>query len=246
MADISRERMRKQRSMKHFEFTLKVGQYAYKGLPAALERASGKVVVFDNTPGLVYIGCFDETKDATAAAKRVSVDLGREVIVEFFDNDSTSPVSATTGILGGCWMTDNHSVGADPAAGSFAGTVWIVDSKDGVGVERVCSPALDLPLTPGPTLAFTADAVAPTSILCGAVYDVPTTAANSTITLPAAAPDGTWAIFVADGSKNGHTVQYVDATGTANITAALTASKRHQVRVQKSGGKWFALSTVSP
>lgn len=94
--------------------------------------------------------------------------------------------------------------------------------------------------------AYTANDSAPTSIPTGAIIDVPTTGAASTITLPAAPPDGTWAIFTADGTKNAHTVQYRDATGPTNLTTALTASKRHEVLVSALGGKWFANAYVSP
>jgi hypothetical protein len=244
MADLTRERMRSNRSLKHKQFTLTSGKIAYKGHSAALVRATGKVVPFVDDPGLVFLGVFLETVDASAAAKLVNVDLLREVWIEYFENDATSPVSATTGILGPCYMLDNHTVTADPEAGSLAGLVWLVDA-DGVGIERV-SRLEDQIRPAGPALSYTSNDAAPAAIVSGAVYDVPTTAANSTITLPAATPDGTWAIFCADGTKNGHTVQYRDATGPANLTTALTASKRHMVHAQMAGGKWFANAYVSP
>jgi hypothetical protein len=244
MADLTRERMRVQATLKYKIYTLKSTFKAYKGHGAALRRSDGKVQPFDNSPGLVFIGVFAETVDATSADKLVNVDLCREVQLEFFENDATSPVSASTGILGACYQLDNHTVTADPEAGSLAGLVWVVDSR-GVGIERV-SRLEDAIRPAGPALSYTSNDAAPAAIVSGAVYDVPTTAANSTITLPAAAPDGTWAIFVADGTKNGHTVQYRDATGPASLTTALTASKRHMVHAQMSGGKWFANAYVSP
>lgn len=80
----------------------------------------------------------------------------------------------------------------------------------------------------------------------GAKYDVPTTAANSTIVLPASASPGTTVEFSADGVKNGHTVQYVDATGSTNITTALTASKRHRVEATFIDGTWRASAYIGP
>jgi hypothetical protein len=94
--------------------------------------------------------------------------------------------------------------------------------------------------------AYVANDSAPTAIPQGSVIDVPATAAASTITLPAAPVDGTWAVFLADGTKNANTVQYRDATGPTNLTTALTASKRHEVIVYALGGKWFANAYVSP
>lgn len=94
--------------------------------------------------------------------------------------------------------------------------------------------------------AYVGNDSAPTVIVPAAVYDVPATGAASTITLPAAPPDGSRAVFLADGTKNAHTVQYRDATGPTNLTTALTASKRHEVLVYALGGKWFANAYVSP
>jgi hypothetical protein len=94
--------------------------------------------------------------------------------------------------------------------------------------------------------AFAANDCAPADIRHGAVYSVPATGAASTVTLPAAAKDGTKAYFVADGAANAHTVQYRDGTGNVNLTAALTAAKRHLVTVVKKGGAWYASAAVSP
>lgn len=80
----------------------------------------------------------------------------------------------------------------------------------------------------------------------GTTYDIPTTGAASTVTLPDTAAEGTILYFTADGTKNGHTVQYRDATGPANLTTALTASKRHLAVAIHQGDKWFVNAYVSP
>lgn len=97
--------------------------------------------------------------------------------------------------------------------------------------------------------AFAANAIAPavTAIQDGAVYDVPATAAASTITLPATAPVGTRLTFCADGTKNGHTVQFLDGNGAAALTAALVASKRFCViAVKTTATAWTATGNSSP
>jgi hypothetical protein len=100
-------------------------------------------------------------------------------------------------------------------------------------------------LTLGATLAFTAaDIVIPDYPRSGTVYDVPTTAANSTITLPTNAYPGTELTFCADGSKNGHTVTY--RQGATAITAAATLSKRHLCKVVFLGTQWSAVLGISP
>lgn len=77
------------------------------------------------------------------------------------------------------------------------------------------------------------------------IYTVPQTGAASTVTLPADAPDGIRIHTVADAALNDHTVQYRDATGPVNLTAALTANKRHFQSFGKLAGVWYALSGVT-
>jgi streptogramin lyase len=94
--------------------------------------------------------------------------------------------------------------------------------------------------------AFVSNDCAPAVLQHDCIYDVPSTGAASTVTLPAGADDGTRVFFAADGTKNAHTVQYRDATGPTDLTAALTASKRHLACCVKENGKWFVHSSVSP
>jgi len=76
------------------------------------------------------------------------------------------------------------------------------------------------------------------------VFEINTTAANSTVSLPAATPNGTVCFISADGTKNGHTLTFRDVT-TA-ISAATTASKRVAAVAVKVGGKWTVTLTVGP
>ncbi len=107
---------------------------------------------------------------------------------------------------------------------------------------------LEAPILGGALPAFAAGAMAPSAaqLTHNAVHDVPTTAANSTISLPAASVTGTRVFFSADGTKNGHTVQFLDATGAVALTAALTASKRFLAIAQKLGTVWAVTVTSAP
>lgn len=137
----------------------------------------------------------------------------------------------TVGPIYGLYGTQ-VKVGVGPIFGAF-------DGGDGAGDTA--------PL--GTLAAFAAGTITPSAaaLTSGAIYDVPTTAANSTIVLPAASAVGTVVKFCADGTKNGHTVQYIDATGSVAITTALTASKRHLVEcVKESATIWVANAYVSP
>lgn len=244
MAALAQERMRKAETWRSHRFMLTSGTKAYKGGQAALDLAgSGKVVPGTTGTGLLKIGVFAETVDATSASLPVQVDLINEFTVEWFANDTTTAVTSAN-IGGMAYMLDDQTVTGSATGNSIAGRVWAVDSVKGVAVEKTASS--DKLAPNGATLSYTTNNAAPAAIASGSIYDVPTTAAASTITLPAAAPDGTVAYFAADGVKNGHTIQYVDATGSTNLTTALTASKRHLAVVAKRGGKWFANVYVGP
>lgn len=229
---------------KHRTFTLLSGTKAFARCAAFL-TATGKVVPAQNAAAVLYIGLFDEDVDATAADAPVGVDLLEEVTLLRFVNATAGDAIAATDVGKLCYFLDDQTVQITPTP-RLAGRVWEV-SAAGVMVEKL--PVDVLGVAPAPALpAYVANDSVPTSaqIVNGGIYDVPATGAASTITLPAGAPDGTSIQFAADGTKNGHTVQYRDATGPTNLTAALTASKRHLVVATKLGGKWFANADVSP
>jgi hypothetical protein len=141
------------------------------------------------------------------------------------------------------YLADDQTVTLVTTGRPF-GRVWAVESVRGVAVEVFGAPATPT-LLEGATLAFTAgDCAIADYPVSGTVYDIPTTAANSTVSLPANTREGTELVFAADGTKNGHTVTYRDVTTV--ISAALTASKRHQARAVFLNSKWTVLTTVAP
>jgi hypothetical protein len=246
MTALAKERMRCKETLARVTLTLASGTKAWKGGRAVFNTA-GKVVPATSSPLVVCAGIFAENMDATSADKQVSVDLETEVVAEWFANaTSTDAVAATDiGKLG--FMMDDQTVTITPADRAIAGRIWKVDSVRGVLVEKLLRIRNEQLLTPADAV-YTANDWAPTAaqIVHDAVYDVPATGAASTITLPAASPDGTRVYFAADGTKNGHTVTYRDATGPVSLTTALTASKRHGVLAVKRDGKWTAIAYVSP
>lgn len=242
MSALIQARARRTVTWKYKAFTL-TGAKGWKGGRAAL-NSSGKVVPASSVAGLIPIGVFAETVDATSADAPIQVDLEREITVEYFQNATAGDACALTDVGSIAYMFDDQTVAITAAGRSPAGRIWDVDPIRGVGIEK-SDAARRLASQPAAG-AFAANDYAPTSIENDAVYAIPATAAASTVTLPAAAPDGTRAWFAADGTANAHTVQYRDATGPTNLTTALTASKRHLVVAQKLGGKWFANAYVSP
>jgi hypothetical protein len=252
MTALAAARARSQEIWKYKRFTLLSGSIAYQGGIACIDTTTGKVVPGSTATTLLVIGMFAETIDASAGDKLVNVDLGREVAIEWLVNSGSGAV-ASTDVGSVCYVKDDQTVTITPTGASIAGRVWAVDSTRGVAVERLA----DVP-SPTATLdALTAVDTSPGSFSAGdlviasnphsgAIFEIPTTAANSTVTLPATAVEGTVCHFVADGSHNGHTVQYRDATGPTNITTALTASKRHMVVAAFLNSKWRAIAYVSP
>lgn len=243
MTALDRNKTFKESHWKYRSFTLKSGKIAYEGAAACLELATAKVVPAANLPGLVFIGYFAEKVDASAADKPVNINLPEEIVLKWHVNATAGDAVAATDVMKIAYVLDDQTVTITPTP-VVAGRIWAVDAVDGVAIQK-----LDNTSASGqqPAIAaYTANDSAPASLVNGGLYDVPTTGAASTITLPAAAPDGTTVHFAADGTKNGHTVTYRDATGPTNLTTALTASKRHLVIASKSGGKWFANAYVSP
>jgi hypothetical protein len=229
-------------------FPLAAGSVAFKAAIAAIDLSTGKVEPGHAEGDLFVIGRFAEAMDATLGEKQVNVDLLREMRVDWYANDGI--VAADVGQL--AYLADDQTVTATPG-GSVAGRIWLVDSVKGVAIERLGSLPIDATIGGGgggvetvlPAYVSNAAAV-PANPGHDSIYDVPTTAAASVITLPALAAEGTRIMFAADGVKNGHTVQYRDETGAVNLTTALTASKRHFVVAVSLNGIWVANAYVSP
>ena len=242
MTALSAERQRDTENWSYHEFTL-TGVKAWKGAQLFLivgGSAKGKVTDLP-TPLTVYLGVCWRTVDATAADKTVTVRLDTEAQgLEWLENGDSI---AATDVGKPAYSQDDQTVFKAATLGCMIGRILAYSSTLGVLVQKFNTKQ---PKGVGVLTAFAAGATAPTVVQDGAVYDVPTTAANSTIDLPAATdyPDGHQAYFIADGTKNGHTLTFRDVT-TA-ISAATTASKRVFAIAMVMGGKWFVTLTVGP
>jgi hypothetical protein len=250
---LAAERARSVEKFTYRVFSLASGNKGWKGGIACADLSTGKVEPGHDETDLFAIGVFDETVDATAAEKLINVNLGREVIAEWLANATAGDAVAAADVFNLCYVMDDQTVTKTSTGRSVAGRVWAIDATRGVLVERLAAiptpstsmDGLEMLETAAPAFVSN-DSVLGANPNSGAIYDVPTTAAASTITLPATAVEGTFLTFVADGTKNAHTVQYRDATGPANLTTALTAAKRHQVHATFLNGKWYANAYVSP
>lgn len=242
MTALSDERQVDQENWSYHEFIL-TGVKAWKGAQLFLilgGSAKGKVTDTP-TPLTVYIGRCWRTVDATSADAQVTVRLDTEAQgLEWLENGDTI-VAADVGKA--AYAQDDQTVFKAATSGALIGRILAYSATLGVLVQKFNTK---IPCGVGVLTAFAAGATALTVVQDNAVYDIPTTAANSTIDLPAATdyPDGHTALIIGDGTKNGHTITVRDVT--VALTAALTASKRLHIRVTAMGGKWFASAAVAP
>jgi hypothetical protein len=251
MTALTNERQSSYEAWRSHLFTLASGHKAWKNGLAAIAVGTGKVVPGATATGLFIIGKFSETIDATAGDLLVNVRLAREVEIEWLNNDGASLAVTDIGAL--CYIKDDQSVTLVPTSASVAGRVWGIEAGRGVAVEMLDAvpdgiSTLDGLVAPEGTLsAFSSNNInLPASPVSGTVFELPATAAASTVTLPATADEGTVLYFTGNGTLNGHTVTYRDATGPVSLTTALTASKRHLVVAVFLNTEWRANAYVSP
>jgi hypothetical protein len=239
-------------------WTLKAGKIAYQGAAIGFDPSTQKVQPMpDDASGasLLFLGNAVAKVDASSTGplgsvdQDINVDMLEELTLTWYANATSGDAVLSDDVGETCYFIDDQTVTVTSSGNPVAGRIWAVDSVKGVLVEKLTEQSVVVTTTlaemPTPP-SYTSHDLIMLSIVNGAIYSVPATTANSTVTLPAAAPDGTVAYFIADGSANANTVQYRDATGPTNLTTALTASKRHMVVVSKEGGAWFANAYVSP
>lgn len=197
---------------------------------------AGMVVGVD--AGGVWVFMAPSLIPATIATLAGSESLSNKTLV--------TPTIAATGFTN---MQHDHSAankgGKISAAGVAPGDAYQILRTNAAGTATEMGspmaliPAADLP-------AHNANDIIPTDIVSGAIYDIPALDAGSTITLPAAAADGTYCWIRGDGAKNDQTIQIRDATGPVNLTAAVGANKRLLAFCVKVDGAWYASVHVAP
>lgn len=220
-----------------------------RGAAVGIELATGYVVNMTTAGGVLALGMAQETVDnsgGSAGDLSINVKLAREVAGVRFVNSGSTSACAQTDIGKRCYFVDNQTVSILPTAGPLAGTILDVSATDGVLVELALEPLRGPSYLPAPAVVFTAADCAIARPGRGLHYLCPTTAANSTISLGSTgAVRGDTIVFTADGTVNGHTVQF--RTGTTNISAALSASKALGVTLVFDGTLWAVVGLlVSP
>jgi hypothetical protein len=132
-AQTSERRIREER-WSYQTFTLGTNKTAYKGAIAVFDQSAGVVIPAEEQTDLAPIGVFDETVTTTGSTKPVVVKLFREVVVRWFKNDGTNPV--TVNDLGkNVYMVDDQTVSILSTGRSVLGQAWAVSATLGVAVE---------------------------------------------------------------------------------------------------------------
>lgn len=231
-------------------FTGASGNIFYPGAAVGLDLSTQKIEpMHSSEDDLWFLGHVAEDLyvDATSADKNVNVRLLKEVVGFRYANATAGDACASTDVGKLCYFVDDQTVAITSQGHCLAGRIWHVSTTLGVLVEKLESAQIDRLLVESAALAFVAnDLVIAANPRPGQVIDIPATAGASTVTLPATAIEGTELVFVADGTKNGHTVTYRDATGPVNLTTALLASKRHRCVATYLNGQWEASAYTSP
>lgn len=254
MTALSANTTRRQKQWGYISFALANGITVYNGSAIFYDPVADKLTNA-KAAGLIYLGTYTGNPENNVTGKfvgdgttKIQVDLTDLVTATYYANGTGGDAIALTDVMQTAYALDDNTASIVAADKSPLGTIIEVDARYGIGIIKgglaaaLGGGAPNIATLP----AFAANAIAQAAVRHGAVYDVPATAAASTITLPVAAPDGTEIEYTANGVLNAHTVQYVDATGPTNITTALTASKRHLVRCVKVNGSWRANAYVSP
>lgn len=252
MTALANNGTKREKAFAYLSFALATGLTVYTGSAIFWDPVTNKVTNAI-APGLVFLGVYTGNPADQVTGKfvgdgttKIQVGLIQDVLAVYFANGTGGDAIAATDLLETAYALDDATASILPVGKSPLGTIIDVDTRFGIGIVKGGLGNIGSLLSLVSVLpAFAANAIAQTAVRSGAVYDVPATAAASTITLPAA-PDGTEIEYTANGTLNAHTVQYIDATGTVNLTTALTASKRHLVRAVRVNGSWRANAYISP
>ena len=110
----------------HHELTLKATKKAYQNGFAVGEKSSGKVIPAASATGLVMLGLFDESIDASstgplgAVDQPVTVHFDPEITVYWRPGDGT--ISASN-LFSPCYFSDDQTVSLNSANQPLAGTI---------------------------------------------------------------------------------------------------------------------------
>jgi hypothetical protein len=210
---------------------------------------NGDVLTPANCGGFVKLDTLRENESSAGYGEFRSVSLVREGVMYV---EAAGTVADGNPVYVGTLTAQLTDLDDAPGTGlqAYPGARWLEDgSANGlvrIHIRQEIAAHGD-PLVAKALPAFAAgDLIVPDNPETGTVYSLPQTAANSTVTLPATAREGTIIHFIADGALNDHTIQFRDATGPTNLTTALTVNKRLLVTCIHLNDAWYANAYIGP
>jgi hypothetical protein len=116
-------------------------------IPGSVAVWQGNMACIDTSAGLakpgasgnanlIRVGLWEESVDnsGSTATSFALVSLDREVVCQWFDNDTGSNAVTASNLFSEVYILDNHTVTTSSSGNSKAGRVWAVDSVKGVAV----------------------------------------------------------------------------------------------------------------
>lgn len=143
MANLTKPRQQSWETWRDHNFTLASGQKVFRGSEVGLDLTTGKVQKMGSDPALRYIGTAKEDVDATAGDRKLNVDLGCEIVVRWWMNDTTSPVRAPDEIGKLAYALDDQTATRDNSYAPI-GMVWAVSPVDGVLIQKLAPSISEL------------------------------------------------------------------------------------------------------
>ena len=121
-------------------FPLKNGTKAWRGGAACIDLTTGKVVPATGTTNLLHIGRFERDADASGGEVFVNVNLGMEIEVMWWANDTVAPATAAD-IGKTAYFIDDQTVSIDGTGRSICGRIWAVNTAAKLVAVQKVNPA---------------------------------------------------------------------------------------------------------
>lgn len=140
MSALVQARMPIEQRMKNLALPLAsgAGMTAYQGGMACVDTSASLVKPgASGNANLIRVGTFAESIDNSAASTstQILVALDKEIIGQWFDNDTGSNKVTAANLFSDVYILDDHTVTLVSSGNSKAGRVWAVDNTKGVLVE---------------------------------------------------------------------------------------------------------------
>lgn len=136
MAALTQPRMQRFDTWKNVPLVLAAGATVFTNGMACFDTANQVVAKGSVSTTLVRCGEFLQSLDNSASGSTaiVMVNLDKEVLVRWYDNDTVAPVTLALLYTTNVFIKDDHTVTATSSGHSSAGRLLFIDPVKGIGV----------------------------------------------------------------------------------------------------------------